>query len=173
MIRVDPQKCSGCLRCQVNCSFFHTGRVGRNRARVKVVKIEAIGVDYPVMCQQCEEHYCTRCPESAIEIGVYGQIIVSPTLCVSCGTCETLCPIGAIQLYDDIPYVCDLCGGEPRCVAQCNMQAIWYEPDHAGVITLKLFKKKSRGQDPQAKRLNYAIEMTKELRKRWKSSTEA
>jgi len=173
MIRVDPGKCSGCLRCQVNCSFFHTGSVGQSRARVKVVKIEAVGVDYPVMCRQCEERYCTRCPESAIEIGIYGQIIVSPTLCISCGTCEKLCPIGAIELYDDIPYVCDLCGGEPRCVVQCNMHAIWYEPGPGEAVTLKSFKKKSRRQEPQAKRLHYALEMTKELRKRWKSGTEA
>lgn len=170
MIRVDPQKCSGCLRCQVTCAFFHTGRVGRSRSRVNVVKIEAMGIDYPVICQQCKERYCTRCPESAIEIGAYGQIIVSPTLCVSCGTCEKLCPIGAIELHDDIPYVCDLCGGEPRCVEQCNMGAIWYEPDAGDSISLKVFKKKGRGQDPETKRVHYALEMTKDLRERWESS---
>ena len=138
MITINPENCSGCIRCEVNCSFFHTGRVGRSRARVKVVKIEDIGIDYPVICRQCEERYCAKCPESAIEIGPEGQMIVSPTLCTSCGICETLCPIGAIELYDGIPYVCDLCGGKPRCVEQCNMGAINYASEHDQPVSLKV-----------------------------------
>lgn len=173
MILVNPQKCSGCLRCQVSCSFFHTGSVGRSRSRVRVVKIEEIGIDYPVFCRQCKERFCTRCPESAIELGPSGQIIVSPTLCVPCGTCETLCPIGAIELFEDIPYVCDLCGGDPRCVKQCNTGAIWYEPDSNEPISLKAFKEGGRGQSPEAKRVHYAVAMTKDLREHWKSGVGA
>jgi len=134
-----------------------------------VVKIEEMGIDYPVLCRQCKERFCTRCPESAIEIGPSAQVIVSPTLCVSCGTCETLCPIGAIELFDDIPYVCDLCGGQPRCVTQCNMGAIEYKPDSNEPISLEPFRKAARGQTPETKRLSYVFEMTRELRKQWKS----
>lgn len=170
MIVVDPQKCSGCLRCEVNCSFFHTGSVGRSRARVKVVKIEPIGIDYPVICRQCAERYCARCPESAIQIGPEGQIIISPTLCVSCGTCQTLCPIGAIELYDGIPYVCDLCGGHPRCVEQCNMGAIRYEPRAAEPVSLKGLRAARRKLSPEEKRVRFAIDSTNYLRDQWVSA---
>ena len=113
---MNLNKCSGCRRCEAHCSFFHSGKTSRLGARIKVEKFESIGIDYPVVCQQCQEHYCTRCPEHAISVTERGSIEVSPTLCTLCGTCEHLCPIGAIEIYNDVPHVCDLCGGSPRCV---------------------------------------------------------
>ena len=167
MITLDLAKCSGCSRCEVNCSFFHSGKIGRSGARIKVVKIEEIGIDYPLVCQQCPERYCTGCPDKAIQIGSLGQIIVSPTLCTACGTCEILCPIGAIELYEEIPLVCDLCGGDPRCVKACTLDAIHYEPDVTEAVDLKEFKKGSRGLDPEEKRLRYVLRCAEQLRRNW------
>jgi len=169
MIVVDSSKCSGCSRCEVSCAFYHTGMTGRSTARIKVVKIEQTGIDFPVTCQHCIERYCTKCPENAIEIGPLGQIIVSPTLCTSCGVCETLCPIGAIELFEDIPYVCDLCGGDPRCVKACTLGAIQYVPDISEEISLKSYKSKSRHHSPEQKRLKFALASTKSLREKWES----
>jgi Fe-S-cluster-containing hydrogenase component 2 len=135
-----------------------------------VVKVEDLGIDYPVICRQCVERYCLRCPESVFEVGPLGQIIASPTLCVACGTCETLCPIGAIELYDDIPYVCDLCGGDPRCVKECNVGAIEFVPDQKDSVSLERFKKQTKGWSPEEKRLHFALDQTMELRKQWKAS---
>jgi carbon-monoxide dehydrogenase iron sulfur subunit len=169
MITLALEKCSGCSRCEVHCSFFHSGKIGRSGARIKVVKIEELGLDYPVVCQQCKERYCTKCPEKAIEVGPLGQIIVSPTLCTACGTCETLCPIGAIELYEEIPYVCDLCGGEPRCVKSCTMDAIHFEPALTEAVGLKEFKKSSRGLTTEEKRVRYAMACFQDLRDKWVS----
>ena len=74
MITLDLAKCSGCSRCEVNCSFFHSGKIGRAGARIKVVKVEEIGIDYPLVCQQCSERYCTKCPENAIEVGLLFEL---------------------------------------------------------------------------------------------------
>lgn len=167
MITLELSKCSGCSRCEVNCSFFHSGKIGRSGARIKVVKIEDIGIDYPVVCQQCNERYCTKCPENAIEIGALGQVVVSPTLCTACGTCEVMCPIGAIELYEEIPHVCDLCGGDPRCIRACTLDAIRYEPDGNEAVSLTEFKKGSRGLDPEQKRLGYVMRCAEQLRQNW------
>ncbi len=167
MIVLDLEKCSGCMRCQVSCSFFHTGKVGRSAARIKVVKIEGLGIDYPVVCAQCRERYCTRCPEKALQVGPLGQIIVSPTLCTACGSCERLCPIGAIELYEEIPRVCDLCGGAPRCVAACTLEAIRYEPSRTGVVSLKDIRRESRGRSAEEKRLQRALACSSALRDEW------
>jgi len=167
MISLDLAKCSGCSRCEVHCSFFHSGKIGRSGARIKVVKIEDLGIDYPVVCQQCRERYCTKCPEKAIEVGSLGQVIVSPTLCTVCGTCELMCPIGAIELYEDIPHVCDLCGGDPCCVMACTLGAIHYDPPANGDVSLKEFKKGSRGLDPEQKRLHYVMHCAEQLRQNW------
>ena len=167
MITLELAKCSGCSRCEVHCSFFHSGKIGRSGARIKVVKIENIGIDYPVVCQHCRERYCTKCPENAIEIGALGQVIVSPTLCTACGTCEIMCPIGAIELFEEIPHVCDLCGGDPRCVQACTLDAVHYAPEVSETVGLKSFKKGSRGLGPEEKRLRYALSSSAQLRQDW------
>ena len=167
MITLELARCSGCSRCEVHCSFFHSGKIGRSGARIKVVKIEDIGIDFPVVCQQCRERYCSKCPEKAIEIGSLGQVIVSPTLCTACGTCEIMCPIGAIELYEEIPHVCDLCGGDPRCVKACTPDAIHYEPDVTERVSLKEYKKGSRNLNPEEKRLRYALASAQDLRDHW------
>lgn len=167
MITLELDKCSGCSRCEVHCSFFHSGKVGRAGARIKVAKLEEIGIDYPVVCQQCVERYCTKCPENAIQIDALGQVVVSPTLCTACGTCEIMCPIGAIELFEEIPYVCDLCGGEPRCVKACTLDAIHYEPEVTAAVSLKAFKKGSRELNCEQKRLRYALACAQDLRNRW------
>lgn len=167
MITLDLAKCSGCRRCEVNCSFFHSGKVGRSGARIKVVKIEGIGIDFPVVCQLCRERYCTRCPGSAIQFGYLGQVVVAPTLCTACGICETLCPIGAIEIFGEIPYVCDLCGGDPRCVKACTMGAISFEPQISKTVSLKEFKKGSRRLTTEEKRVRFALSSAQELRDKW------
>ncbi len=167
MISVDISKCSGCRRCEVNCSFFRTGKTGRAFARIKVIKVEEIGVDYPVICQLCKERFCTRCPQGAIQIGDMGQIIISPTLCNVCGACERSCPIGAIELHQEIPYVCDLCGGDPRCVKECNLGALRFDPKKRDAIRLKKWVKKNKGLSPDEKRLNFTLAQAAPLRKEW------
>jgi len=78
-----------------------------------------------------------------------------------------MCPIGAIELYEEIPLVCDLCGVDPRCVKACTLDAIHYERDVTGAISLKEFKKASRGLSPEEKRLRYAMTLSRELRDSW------
>jgi len=167
MISVDISKCSGCKRCEVNCSFFHTGRTGRSLSRVKVMKVEGIGVDFPILCQLCKERFCINCAQDAIQIGELGQIIVSPTLCNACGACERSCPIGAIELVEDIPCVCDLCGGDPRCIKECNLGALRFEPEKRETVSLKRWVKKNKGLSPDEKRLNFTLTQATPLRKEW------
>ncbi len=167
MLVIDFTKCSGCRRCESHCSFFHSGRTGHFGSRIKVEKIESIGVDYPVVCVQCDGHYCTKCPHDAISITERGSIEVSPTLCTQCGACETLCPIGAIQVYRDVPHVCDLCGGAPRCVAACEMGAITYEPDIRQAVSLDDIRKTVKKLTPAQKRYETAVRETRAMRDTW------
>jgi carbon-monoxide dehydrogenase iron sulfur subunit len=167
MLTIDPAKCSGCRRCETHCSFYHSGRTGHMGARIKVAKMESIGLDFPVVCQQCKEHYCTRCPQKAISISDSGSIEVSPTLCNLCGACEKLCPVGAIEIYREIPQVCDLCGGAPKCVAACEMGAITYDPDIRQRVSLEKYRKRYQKMTPGQKRFAYARERGEALRNSW------
>jgi len=167
MLVIDPGKCSGCRRCETHCSFYHSGKTGHWGARIKVEKIEILGMDIPIVCHQCKEHYCTKCPQNAISITDRGSIEVSPTLCNLCFACETLCPIGAIQIYNEIPYVCDLCGGAPRCVDACEMGAIVFKPDIKQSVSLSSFKKKTKKMSPEKKRYDYAKHKSHAIRENW------
>jgi len=167
MLIIDPQKCSGCRRCEAHCSFYHSGKTGHLGARIKVEKIEGSGIDFPVVCRQCREQYCTRCPQNAISITERGSIEVSPTLCDLCGACESFCPIGAIEIYNGIPYVCDLCGGRPRCIDACEMGAITLAPEVKQTVSLKDIKRKSAKMRPAEKRHQLALEEGELMRQQW------
>lgn len=168
MIRVDISKCTGCRRCEVACVFFHTGRVNSSLARIKVLNLYETGIDGPIVCQQCRERYCMCCPADALTIGSFGQVIVSPTLCTLCGACAKACPIGAIEIFNEIVYVCDLCGGRPKCVEACTEEAIIYEPEESGHLSLAVFKQETKKMNPSQRRQFYLKELGIELRKKWR-----
>jgi carbon-monoxide dehydrogenase iron sulfur subunit len=169
MIKVDLSRCTGCGRCAVQCAFFHTGKINGRLSRIKVLNLYESGVDGPVVCVQCRERYCLKCPEKALSVGPEGQIYVSPTRCTLCGACEKNCPIGALEIFDDIVYVCDLCGGRPRCVEACTEGAVIWEKEESGTVSLAEFRAKAAGMSPDLKRYEYLRKRGEELRKRWRS----
>ena len=126
------------------------------------------GIDGPVSCIQCDERYCMPCPESALKIGTLGQVIASPTICTRCEACVTKCPIGAIELFNDIIYVCDLCGGRPKCVEACTEGAILYRPNQPSVTSLKDIKARTKSMNPNEKRREYIEFLGEEIRKNWR-----
>lgn len=168
MLTVDLSKCTGCKRCECACAFFRTSRISNRMARIKVVNLYEIGIDGPVACGQCEERYCDCCPSSAISKGAQGEVVVSPTLCGLCGACEKACPIGAIEIFDELVYVCDLCGGRPKCVEVCTEGAISATGgEGGGRPSVAMFKKKALGMNAAEKRALYVKTMGAEVRKRW------
>jgi Fe-S-cluster-containing hydrogenase component 2 len=150
----------------VACSFFHTGKVSNRLARIKVLNLYEWGIDGPVVCIQCEEKYCLKCPEEALSLGSMGQIVVSPTVCNLCGVCEKACPIGAIEIFEDIVYVCDLCGGKPKCVEACTEGAIIFAKGEQGP-SLESIRKDTNKMSPSQKRLYYLKKLGADLRDKW------
>lgn len=167
MITIDISKCTGCKRCETACAFYHTGKVSNHLARIKVINLYNQGIDGPVVCQQCQERYCLDCPVEAISIGAQGQIIVAPTVCILCGRCEQNCPIGAIELFNGYVFVCDLCGGDPKCVQACTEGAIKYYPK-AKSPSLMHYDESTKKMNPSQKRMNFVKDQGKILRKKWR-----
>jgi carbon-monoxide dehydrogenase iron sulfur subunit len=169
-IRVDISKCTGCRRCETACAFFHTGKINPHQARIKVMNLYETGVDGPVVCRQCQERYCLSCPDKALTVGAQGQVIVRPTLCSLCGICEEACPIGAIEIFKDFVYVCDLCGGRPRCVEACTEGAIFFEAEEEGHPSLATEKKITKKMNPSQKRCSHIQKLGSDLRKKWRAA---
>lgn len=167
MIHVDISKCTGCRMCETTCTMYHTGRINRNMSRINVVNLYKIGIDGPVSCVQCKEKYCLDCPSNAITVGDQEQIIISPTLCTLCGKCERNCPIGAIELFNEIAYVCDLCGGSPKCVEVCTEGAIKHSLQSIN-ISLADFNENMGKMNPSEKRMYYVEKQGNEVRRKWR-----
>jgi len=168
MIRVELDKCTGCRRCETKCSFFHTAKINNHLSRIKVLHFYEIGIDGPVVCTQCKERYCMCCPNDAMTIGLFGQVIISPTACTLCGACEKACPIGAIELFDSFVYVCDLCGGNPKCVKACTEGAIFWNTKKQEHPSLASYKKQKKNMNPNQKRQTYLKKLSIKIRAIWR-----
>lgn len=132
-LSADASRCSGCRTCEMVCSLHHEGRVAPALARLRV-RHDAFADDHPAidLCAQCPGPECLlACPRSAI--GVHPQTgarVVDPALCNGCGLCVAACHLGmiAVDPADKLARTCDLCEGDPQCVAFCPQQVLSYRP---------------------------------------------
>ncbi len=127
----DIDKCTGCRSCTLVCAFVKHGVFSAELARIRVLKFEDGGVDAPIFCQQCEAPRCVEaCPRDAIVHQPESGILrVDNAACDGCAACLVACPYGAISLPADkvsgkLALMCDLCGGEPRCIPWCETGAL-------------------------------------------------
>lgn len=135
---IDPEKCTGCRKCEMVCSVFHTGTSNPGRSRIRVIKWEHIGLYLPVTCQNCDKPFCTEvCPAKACHRDLKtNKVIIDRTKCIGCKTCILACPFG-VPLFDKSEHVtvkCDFCDGDPQCVACCEAGAVKYlDTDEVGM----------------------------------------
>jgi carbon-monoxide dehydrogenase iron sulfur subunit len=130
IIVVEPSKCTGCRLCEVVCSAAKHGAVNPTRARITVVKWESICLETPMLCQQCEAAPCMAiCPVKALTLDeVLSRVNIDYDKCIGCRFCVAVCPFGAMGIdpADKKVIKCDLCDGEPKCVAFCETKALQY-----------------------------------------------
>ncbi|MCB1850602.1 MAG: 4Fe-4S dicluster domain-containing protein [Gammaproteobacteria bacterium] len=129
-LSITPAKCTGCLQCEMACSFEKEGVFNPARSRIKVFLFEHEGRNVPYTCTQCADAWCKNaCPTEAIQINaVTGAKEVINSLCVGCKVCTIACPFGTINYNADTGKVvkCDLCEGDPACATACPTDAITF-----------------------------------------------
>ena len=47
--------------------------------------------------------------------------------CIGCGICAEKCPKKVVRIRDEKAYICDTCGGDPKCVKTCPQHALTFE----------------------------------------------
>ena len=68
-LHIDPGKCTGCVQCELACSFENEGVFNTAKSRIKVFTFHQEGRFVPYTCTQCDEAGCTQaCPVDAIVI---------------------------------------------------------------------------------------------------------
>lgn len=119
----ELSKCSGCRRCEIECSLAHEGRVWPEASRVRVFMLVP-GVEFPHLCAQCEDYPCVEvCPYKALSVSKKtGAVLVDAKLCKACGKCIVACPGRVPHMHpkEKRVVICDLCGGDPKCVRACE-----------------------------------------------------
>lgn len=119
----DLSRCSGCRKCEIECSLSHEKRVWPEASRVRIFMLVP-GVEFPHLCAQCEDYPCVEaCPTDALSANrKTGAVIVDPAKCVACGKCIDACPGKIPHMHPTKGHalICDLCGGDPKCVKVCQ-----------------------------------------------------
>ena len=96
---IRPLKCTGCLQCEMACSFQADGVFNPSRSRIKVFPLHDEGRFAPYTCTQCADAWCMKaCPVDAIVINrETGAKEVLEDVCVGCKVCTIACPFGTIN----------------------------------------------------------------------------
>jgi len=139
---IAPEKCTGCLQCELACSFENEGMFNPSKSRIKVFTFHDEGRFVPYTCTQCAEAWCLKaCPVEAIVVNTNtGAKEVLSQVCVGCKVCTIACPFGTVNYNQSTGKVvkCDLCGGDPQCVAACPTGAITYlDADATGLDRMR------------------------------------
>jgi carbon-monoxide dehydrogenase iron sulfur subunit len=129
-LNIIPERCTGCMQCELACSYVKTGTFQPSRSLIRVHIFDELASYAPYTCFQCKEAWCmTACPTNAIAINPdTGAKVVLEQTCVGCSLCSIACPFGTVFYNPDIQkaYKCDLCSGDPACAAACPTNAIEY-----------------------------------------------
>ena len=129
-LRLEPEKCTGCLQCEMACSYENESVFVPAKSRVKIFTFHEAGRFAPYTCTQCDEAWCMHvCPVEAIVVDAQtGAKVVKEEVCVGCKVCTIACPFGTVNYNADSGKVvkCDLCGGDPWCAKACPTGAISY-----------------------------------------------
>jgi carbon-monoxide dehydrogenase iron sulfur subunit len=135
-ILVRQEVCSGCRACEVACVAHHERGFGTTSARIRVTKIEPLGIDRPHVCRLCRRAPCVAaCPADALyRDESTGAVLLRSEECIGCSACVDACPFGMAALHPKtgLALICDLCGGDPACVKRCATGAIVYADTNAG-----------------------------------------
>jgi carbon-monoxide dehydrogenase iron sulfur subunit len=158
---VIPNRCTGCNRCTYACSAAKEGMFMPSKARLKINNFPLQGYSVPSVCFQCPKPDCLEaCPEKAIFKNERGVVVVDAGKCDGCGDCVSACLYGMIEQYGSgQAFKCDLCGGSPACVAECQYGALLFTAPDSIARKLRGLQMKQRTTQgaPEAKRHALAL----------------
>ncbi len=130
----DPNRCTGCRRCETNCTMNNDGKADPVISRIKVGRNynygpngtgnAANGVIIADTCHQCKHPVpcASACPMSAIYAQEKtGTRVVDEDKCIGCGACTKACPFRMIAVDTEVmkSKKCFLCNGNPACASLC------------------------------------------------------
>jgi len=132
---VRAEFCTGCGMCQMICSLNKTKEINPAKSRIYIQRMVMDGMMVPHVCMNCKEPPCLdACRRHAIvKDANTGWVTIDPARCNNCRMCVGACPYSAIIVTPEKEVVlCDVCGGEPKCVEFCPTGAIVFTERNRG-----------------------------------------
>jgi benzoyl-CoA reductase subunit BamC len=128
VIKIDPDKCSGCRACEVACSAFHASPKYSSdnpaRSRIRVIHEPFKDIYLPVFAGEYTPSECAGRDKYTIDGKEYDE----------CAFCRASCPSRDLFKEPDsgLPLKCDMCEDDPPqekplCVQWCLPDALTYE----------------------------------------------
>ncbi|MFC1980322.1 thiamine pyrophosphate-dependent enzyme [Chloroflexota bacterium] len=115
-----------CSACEEAC--LKERNKGEGLARIVATHAPEVNFHMPMVCNQCGEPNCAEvCPTGAlVKDKTDGIVKFTEEKCIGCRLCTLACPYGGINFEPSkrIPWKCDLCGGDPKCVNACKYQVL-------------------------------------------------
>ncbi|MDI6763265.1 MAG: 4Fe-4S binding protein [Thermodesulfobacteriota bacterium] len=126
---IHQGRCTGCRLCEAVCSLYHGEKMDLTLSRIQIDP-SSENRFMPRVCLQCQACPPSEvCPNGAFERDeATGVVKILRESCDGCGLCAPECPFSSVFEENGGVMVCDICGGDPRCVEVCQKQALLFGP---------------------------------------------
>lgn len=135
VIRVIPEKCTGCHQCELWCGIEITSLSKELNKAIHedarpVPRVHVEGTKFPFHCRHCEDGPCIdACPNGTMQRDPEtGLVYVNERTCIACWMCVMVCPFGIITPSSsfNVAVKCDRCRNMeyPICVEVCPTGAL-------------------------------------------------
>ena len=150
MVFVNPERCIGCLQCELACAVEHSTSKDESdafleapvpRKRVHVGAGPVPTFSFPNTCRHCDPAPCLQvCPTGAItRDNELGFVLVDAKRCIGCAMCAVMCPFDVLTFHElaggptppvKVAVKCDGCidrvrrEESPACAEVCKVDAL-------------------------------------------------
>jgi Fe-S-cluster-containing hydrogenase component 2 len=134
---IRAEFCTGCGLCQLACSLVKEKEANPAKSRIFINRMIMDGFMLPHICFNCKQPPCVEaCKRKAItKDAETGWVTIDREKCNNCTLCVAACPFLAIRVTPESEVLlCDVCGGNPKCVEMCPTGAIQFADRRQGTV---------------------------------------
>ena len=144
-LKIDADKCNGCLNCNIACmqahradaegSIYDLNLLDPSNESRNTILLDAHGRYIPLFCRHCDSPDCAAaCMSGALtKDPVSGHVLYDVNRCAKCFMCVLNCRYGVLKqdrVSGSFVVKCDFCadaGSNPNCAKACANKALYVE----------------------------------------------